>query len=448
MLRDDLPDFQTYAVDPRVKSLNIPLQSRDIYSQSPAREMTGMTTTSLPIHKTSLPGNGLRGDLHPSRSGDQSTQPPVHHLPGQPIMPQIGNELTRPIERITPLHPDPSNEFPEINSQGRSQERDPIKIDSVKPELVKTNSHVVEPGSNPVQTKFKPIQPRSEPLQPRSDPMHPESSPIQSVDFHFVKPDRVQPKPTQLETVEPDSTKTDSIQAGSTQPASDSPDESKDAVALGPGVGSALRLGEVIPPSSSSNEHLDSLHQLTSDKGRQDSFIAHSNSDGRSNINATDFDFDQAHASGLSEMHQSKNHGGKNDNDVEKSFHDSDMEAIDSDLTAKYDWEELDEDRNDGRHDNHTNEQIANSANHQQHDIVDDHENHYDDENNHHESLDNGQKNDYENIGDHAKDYDEDQANDYKKDYGNDYNQNYGNVYGEKHGNVYNEDYWDDFSED
>ena len=148
------------------------------------------------------------------------------------------------------------------------------------------------------------------------------------------------------------------------------------------------------------------------------------------------------------EIDQYKNHGNSYDNDVEEGFHDSDVNAVDSDETKNYDRDQLDDYYDDGRDDNDNNEQIDTSEDYQERDLVDDHENHYGHEDNPDENLDTDYKNDHENIGDHENDYDEDQGNNHNEDHGNDHDQDYGHVDSEDHGNVYNEDYWNDYSED
>ena len=185
MLRRDLPgrqidDAGISQPGVRVKSSNFPLQSRNISSQSPTEGMTGMTATSLPLHMNSLSDSRLRGNVHPSGSGHQSTYHPVHHhLPTRSITSQLNNTRTRPIEPSTLSHPDPSKNYSEMNSQGRFSKRNPIKNHSIKSNLVKPDSDLTEPKSDLIQTESKTNQPESDPIQVESKTNQPGSDPVQ-----------------------------------------------------------------------------------------------------------------------------------------------------------------------------------------------------------------------------------------------------------------------------
>lgn len=560
VLRRDLPGRQTHNVGisqpgVRVKTSNIPLQSRNISSQSPTGGMTGLTTTSSPLHMNSLSDSSLRDDVHPSGSGHQILYHRVHHhLPTRPITSQIGNARTRPIEPNAFLHPDPSKEFSGLNSQGRSSERDPIKIHSAKPGLVKPDSvqhrqcdtdisdqskkaaalgtgeasavgldELLLPSSSDNEyhdsshqltgteggkdrsVAYGNSDERSNANAPNfdADQAHANEMIVEDDFGKHQDPGEVLAQDGEgvdetfdanIEThheensshEEPaflqDDQKTTAEELSPDQEIENSFDHQNDTLAseeyqssidmksnyplLDPG-----NLDLLGPENSYTNTetHDETSHHPSTGKFDEESEwdsrdlhfkdgdqIRSTDDDDLENenhfdpgyyINTDEFQNEAHDERNNDEMHQYENPGNNYDN-VEESFHDSNVKAVDSDEMKDCDRDQLDDNHDDGRDENDNNEHIDSSENYQEHDLVDDHENHCGHEDNPDENPDTDYKNGHENIGDHGNDYDEDQGNEYNEDHGNNYAQDYGHVDGEDHGNVYNEDYWNDYSED
>ena len=290
ILRRDLLDRQIHSPrilqpDIVVKSPNIPIQSRNTSSRSPARDMTRIATASISPHIKHLPDSKSYCGVYPPRPGNQNACRPVnyHHLSSQSTASHMGNLWTRPIECNTSSHYNPPEGISEINPQGRSSELDPITIGFFK-------SHPVEPSSNFGEPKRDPTQPTMKTLQPGSEHLQPRKSSIQPAHLPSVKADSIQSELAQLDSADPDP-----IQVCPIQPGLGSSEESKKAVALGTRVSTAISLNEMLPPSSSANKNRESLHQLTENEGRQACSFPDRNSYERSNVNGTDLDPDQAH---------------------------------------------------------------------------------------------------------------------------------------------------------
>ena len=290
ILRRDLLDRQIHSPgilqpDIGVKSPNIPIQSRNTSSRSPARDMTGIATASISPHISYFPDSKLYCGVYPPRPGNQNACRPVnyHHLSSQSTASHMGNLWTRPIECNTSSHCNPPEELSDINPQGRSSELDPTTIGFFK-------SHPVEPSSNFGEPKRDPMQPTMETVQPGSEHLQPRKSPIQPVHFPSVRAGSIQ-----LELVQLDSANPDAIQDCPIQPDLRSSEESKKAVALGTRVATAIGPDEMLPPSSSGNKKLENMYQLTENEGGQDCSFPDRNSNERSNVKATDLDIDKAY---------------------------------------------------------------------------------------------------------------------------------------------------------
>ena len=383
MLRRDVPGCQLRGggvsrPDVRFRSPNVPFQSRNMSFQGPTRGMAGMTTTSIPSHMSSLPDSTLRRNVHPSPFGNQSTYPPIHHHPNQPIATQIGNEQTRPTERNKSSYPSPSKESSRINPPRKFIEPDLIKIypiesgptepgpiesDPMKPDPIESNPPNHDPPTREPSEKDPSEKWPSEHEPLEHNPLDKEISEHEPLEHEplgkgFVGKDQPKVESSQdspqvhglAQSEHPESDQNpvnNDVEQGSAHSYhsdqdnhpwasnpqnfdymhhSDGSDEFKKAAALGAGVATAIGVGEMLSPSSSDSEDLERMHTLSGNEDTQDDPFAFRDSDQRISASAADFDFDQADANDMIVEDDS----GEHQDDDKESLQSSQQDGIDA----------------------------------------------------------------------------------------------------------------------